>query len=86
MYPGRPNWTASHAHALMHGGGNFCTPGGHFFTFADESAKFVFTTFIDNTGVDGVGWSQRAGDAYVAVIGILTAQYSLSGKIIDAIR
>ena len=51
-----------------------------------QSAKFVFTTFIDNTGVDGVGWSQRAGGAYVAIIGILTAQYSLSGKIMDAIR
>ena len=51
-----------------------------------QSAKFVFTTFIDNTGLDGVGWSQRAGGAYVVVIGILTAQYSLSGKIMDAIR
>ncbi|KAM5545481.1 hypothetical protein V8D89_000519 [Ganoderma adspersum] len=44
-----------------------------------QSAKFVFTTFIDNTGADGVGWSQRASDAYLVVIGILTAQYSLSG-------
>ncbi|EJF61992.1 APC amino acid permease [Dichomitus squalens LYAD-421 SS1] len=44
-----------------------------------QSAKFVFATFIDNTGVDGVGWSQRASDAYVVVIGILTAQYTLTG-------
>ncbi|PIL34552.1 transporter [Ganoderma sinense ZZ0214-1] len=44
-----------------------------------QSAKFVFATFIDNTGVDGVGWGERASHAYVAVVGILTAQYSLSG-------
>ena len=44
-----------------------------------QSAKFVFQTFIDGTGVDGVGWSQRASPAYVAVIGILLAQYTLSG-------
>jgi hypothetical protein len=39
----------------------------------------VFTQFIDGTGVDGVGWSQRASKAYVAVIGILMAQYTLTG-------
>ncbi|CAL1698552.1 unnamed protein product [Somion occarium] len=44
-----------------------------------QSAKFVFQTFIDKTGVDGVGWSQRASPAYVVVIGILMAQYSLTG-------
>ncbi|KAI1793757.1 APC amino acid permease [Ganoderma leucocontextum] len=44
-----------------------------------QSAKFVFATFIDNTGVDGVGWSERVSHAYVVVIGILTAQYTLSG-------
>jgi len=44
-----------------------------------QSAKFVFQTFIDGTGVDGVGWSQRASSAYVAVIGILMAQYTLTG-------
>jgi amino acid transporter len=44
-----------------------------------QSGKFVFRTFIDNTGVDGIGWSQRASPAYVAVIGILMAQYTLLG-------
>ncbi|KAI0757934.1 APC amino acid permease [Fomes fomentarius] len=45
-----------------------------------QSAGFVFSTFVDNTGVDGApGWSQRASPAYVAVIGILFAQYSLTG-------
>ncbi|KAI1793751.1 APC amino acid permease [Ganoderma leucocontextum] len=44
-----------------------------------QSAKFVFATFIDNTGVDGVGWSERASPAYVVVIGTLTAQYTLTG-------
>ena len=44
-----------------------------------QSTKFVFRTFIDGTGVDGVGWSQRASPAYVAVIGILLAQYTLTG-------
>lgn len=45
-----------------------------------QSGKFVFRTFIDGTGVDGgVGWSVRASPAYVAVIGILMAQYTLTG-------
>ena len=44
-----------------------------------QSGKFVFRTFIDSTGVDGIGWSQRASPAYVAVIGILMAQYTLLG-------
>jgi len=44
-----------------------------------QSAHFVFRTFIDNTGVDGVGWSERASPAYVVVIGILMAQYTLTG-------
>ncbi|KAK7682057.1 hypothetical protein QCA50_015021 [Cerrena zonata] len=44
-----------------------------------QSAKFVFQTFIDNTGADGVGWSERASPAYVVVIGILMAQYTLTG-------
>lgn len=34
-----------------------------------QSAKFVFTQFIDNTGADGVGWSQRASAAYLVVVG-----------------
>jgi hypothetical protein len=46
-----------------------------------QSGKFVFRTFIDSTGVDGIGWSQRASPAYVAVIGILMAQYTLLGWI-----
>lgn len=45
-----------------------------------QSGHFVFSTFIDGTGVDGVGWSERASPAYVAVIGILMAQYTLTGK------
>lgn len=44
-----------------------------------QSARYVFTQFIDGTGVDGVGWGQRASNAYVAVIGILMAQYTLTG-------
>ncbi|KAI0251622.1 APC amino acid permease [Lactifluus subvellereus] len=44
-----------------------------------QSGKFVFRTFIDGTGLDGVGWSQRASSAYVALIGILIAQYTLTG-------
>jgi hypothetical protein len=48
-----------------------------------QSGKFVFRTFIDGTGVDGVGWSQRASPAYVAVIGILLAQYTLTGLRMD---
>ncbi|KAH9943579.1 APC amino acid permease [Amylocystis lapponica] len=44
-----------------------------------QSGKFVFRTFIDGTGVDGVGWSERASPAYVVVIGILMAQYTLTG-------
>ncbi|KAI0804728.1 APC amino acid permease [Irpex lacteus] len=42
-------------------------------------AKFVFATFIDGTGIGGPGWSVRASPAYVVVIGILMAQYSLTG-------
>ncbi|GAW00671.1 APC amino acid permease [Lentinula edodes] len=36
---------------------------------------FVFQTFIDGTG----GWAERASPAYVAVTGILMAQYTLTG-------
>ncbi|KAF8334150.1 APC amino acid permease [Cantharellus anzutake] len=39
-----------------------------------QSAKFVFTTFYD-----GTGWGDRASHAYVAIIGILMAQYTLTG-------
>ncbi|KAI0699002.1 APC amino acid permease [Cytidiella melzeri] len=45
-----------------------------------QTGKFVFRTFIDGTGVDGGdGWSVRASPAYVVVIGILMAQYTLTG-------
>lgn len=45
-----------------------------------QSAHFVFQTFIDGTGVDGgEGWSVRASPAYVVIIGILMAQYTLTG-------
>ncbi|KAI0684330.1 amino acid transporter [Earliella scabrosa] len=52
-----------------------------------QSAKFVFQNFIDNTGVDGApGWGDRASPAYVAIIGILTTQYSLIGKLLPLAR
>ncbi|KAH9981654.1 APC amino acid permease [Russula compacta] len=44
-----------------------------------QSSGFVFGTFIDNTGLDGAGWSQSASPAYVVVIGLLMAQYTLTG-------
>ncbi|KAI0708795.1 amino acid/polyamine transporter I [Fomitopsis betulina] len=44
-----------------------------------QSGHFVFQTFIDGTGIDGVGWSQRASPAYVVIVGILMAQYTLTG-------
>ncbi|KAH7099654.1 APC amino acid permease [Auriculariales sp. MPI-PUGE-AT-0066] len=40
-----------------------------------QSAKWVFTQFIDGTG----GWGDRASHAYVMFIGILMAQYTLTG-------
>ncbi|KAJ3801862.1 APC amino acid permease [Lentinula aff. detonsa] len=40
-----------------------------------QSGRFVFQTFIDGTG----GWAERASPAYVAVTGILMAQYTLTG-------
>ena len=44
------------------------------------SAKEVFATFYDGTGVDSSpGWSVRASPAYVAVCGILMAQYTITG-------
>ncbi|KAG1765043.1 amino acid/polyamine transporter I [Suillus placidus] len=45
-----------------------------------QSAGFVFRTFIDNTGISSSeGWGARASHAYVCVIGILMAQYTLTG-------
>lgn len=42
-----------------------------------QSAKFVFATFYDGTG--DPGWSTRASPAYVACIGILMSQYTITG-------
>ncbi|KAF9481473.1 APC amino acid permease [Pholiota conissans] len=45
-----------------------------------QSAEFVFRTFIDGTGPPGgQGWGDRASHVYVVVIGILMAQYTLTG-------
>lgn len=44
-----------------------------------QSAKFVFATFYDGTGVDGVGWGMRASPAYVAACGVLMSQYTITG-------
>jgi amino acid permease (GABA permease) len=44
-----------------------------------QSAKFVFATFYDGTGAVGAGWSTRASPAYVACIGILMSQYTITG-------
>ncbi len=42
-----------------------------------QSAKFVFATFHDGTG--DPGWSTRASPAYVAIIGVLLSQYTITG-------
>lgn len=39
-----------------------------------QSGKFVFTQFVD-----GTGWAAQAGNGYVICIGILIAQYTLTG-------
>ncbi|KAF8907053.1 APC amino acid permease [Gymnopilus junonius] len=44
-----------------------------------QSGKFVFQTFTDGTGPPGQGWGDRASHAYVVIIGILMAQYTLTG-------
>ncbi|KAM0801916.1 amino acid/polyamine transporter I [Usnea florida] len=45
-----------------------------------QSAKAVFATFYDGTGESpSPGWSLRASPAYVAVCGILMAQYTITG-------
>lgn len=45
-----------------------------------RSAKAVFATFYDGTGeTPSPGWSVRASPAYVAVCGILMAQYTITG-------
>ena len=42
-----------------------------------QSARFVFASFNDSTG--DPGWSVRASPAYVALIGILLVQYTITG-------
>lgn len=45
-----------------------------------QSAKFVFATFYNGTGLEEtVGWNLRASPAYVAMCGVLKAQYTLTG-------
>lgn len=45
-----------------------------------RSASEVFGFFHDGTGPDGApGWSIRASPAYVACVGILLAQYTITG-------
>lgn len=42
-----------------------------------QSGTFVFTQFLDGTG--DPGWSVRSSKGYVVMIGILMAQYTLTG-------
>lgn len=42
-----------------------------------QSAKFVFASFYDGTG--DPGWSVRASPEYVACLGVLMSQYTLTG-------
>jgi amino acid transporter len=44
-----------------------------------RTGKEVFATFLDGTGIDAPGWSERASPAYVAVCGILLAQFTITG-------
>ena len=46
-----------------------------------QPASFVFSTFYDGTAItpQDVGWSIRASPAYVAVCGVLMAQYTILG-------
>ncbi|TFK20172.1 APC amino acid permease [Coprinopsis marcescibilis] len=44
-----------------------------------QSASFIFGQFLDGTGVESIGWAERASQGYVLVIGILMAQYTLTG-------
>ncbi|EAU81715.2 GABA transporter [Coprinopsis cinerea okayama7 len=49
-----------------------------------QSASFVFTRFIDNTGVDGeVGWGVRASNAYVVIVGYTLLGYDSSAHLIE---
>lgn len=52
-----------------------------------QSAQQVFATFNDGTGQgDAEGWSVRASSAYVAIIGILLTQYTITGNIYCEVR
>ncbi|KAL8664194.1 MAG: hypothetical protein Q9202_003272 [Teloschistes flavicans] len=44
-----------------------------------QSGTFVFLKFVDGTGPEGPGWSERASPAYVALLGILMPQYTILG-------
>ncbi|KAH6656025.1 amino acid/polyamine transporter I [Truncatella angustata] len=44
-----------------------------------QPGSFVFGFFYDGTGLEGVGWSERASPAYVMVCGALLSQYTLTG-------
>lgn len=44
-----------------------------------QSGTFVFLKFVDGTGPEGSGWSERASPAYVALLGILMPQYTILG-------
>ena len=45
-----------------------------------QSARFVFAKFYDGTATgNAVGWSVRASPAYVACVGILMSQYTITG-------
>lgn len=48
-----------------------------------QSARTIFTKFYDGTGDGAEGWSERASPAYVALIGILMAQYTLTGMLFN---
>lgn len=45
-----------------------------------QSAQFVFAKFNDMTSVDdSPSWGERASPAYVAIIGLLMSQYTITG-------
>lgn len=44
-----------------------------------QPAAFIFNKFFDGTGDDGPGWSVRASSSYVAVTGLLMAQFTITG-------
>jgi len=46
-----------------------------------QPGSFVFGTFYDGTGLDAPGWSERASPAYVALVGALLSQYTMTGEL-----